>query len=296
MPRGPNGRRVWFCLCGREHREFGKVERRDRARGLLEIELKLDVIYQPKGEAGEYAPWATNHYDGCGHGCVYCYVPGVRHITRESFDAGADERKLYLERLDKDLAKLRAAGFAEQVMLSFTTDPYNPDDVEIGLTRKVLKRLGRAGLGFCTLTKGGRRAYRDIDLFRRDRDAFASSLTLLDPDASLKWERKAATPDERIKTLRTFHDAGIFTWVSLEPVIDPGTTLEIIRRTAPFVDLYKVGQINYSKLTKLINWREFTLRSIDLLNGLGKAHYIKADLQQYLPPGYPNPLRVPQHH
>jgi hypothetical protein len=35
---------------------------------------------------------------------------------------------------------------------------------------------------------------------------------------------------------------------------------------------------------------------IDLLNTLGKAHYIKIDLQPFLPEGYHNPLRVPQHH
>ena len=32
-------------------------------------------------------------YDGCGHACVYCYVPLARHITREQFDAGAKARK-----------------------------------------------------------------------------------------------------------------------------------------------------------------------------------------------------------
>jgi hypothetical protein len=39
-----------------------------------------------------------------------------------------------------------------------------------------------------------------------------------------------------------------------------------------------------------------THRMIDLLNKLGSRHYIKRDLQSYLPVGYPNPLRMPQHH
>jgi DNA repair photolyase len=33
------------------------------------------IIYAPDGQAGEYAPLAANPYRGCGHGCVYCYVP-----------------------------------------------------------------------------------------------------------------------------------------------------------------------------------------------------------------------------
>lgn len=257
--------------------------------------MNLDVIYQPKGQAGEYAPWATNHYEGCGHKCLYCYVPSVRHIERKDFDAGAAERKNYLARLDKDIAKCQKAGFAEQVMLSFLTDPYAPNDREIKLTRDVLIRLREGGLSFCTLTKGGTRAFRDLDLFRPNRDAFASSLTCLDPLISRKWEEGAADPQDRLDALSRFYHAGIFTWVSLEPVLDPETTLKIIETAAPFVDLFKVGQVNYSKLTKLINWRDFTHRAIELLNRLGKAHYIKADLQPYLPEGYPNPLRVEQH-
>jgi hypothetical protein len=35
---------------------------------------------------------------------------------------------------------------------------------------------------------------------------------------------------------------------------------------------------------------------IEKLNRLNKAHYIKKDLQPFLPPGYLNPLRIPQHH
>jgi hypothetical protein len=61
------------------------------------------------------------------------------------------------------------------------------------------------------------------------------------------------------------------------------------------VDLYKVGRANYLKeITRTTDWRD--LRMIELLNRLGARHYIKRDLQAYLPADYPNPLRVVQHH
>lgn len=44
------------------------------------------------------------------------------------------------------------------------------------------------------------------------------------------------------------------------------------------------------------DWRDYTVRMVDLLQNLGVAHYIKKDLQLYLPSGYINPLRRPQHH
>ena len=75
------------------------------------------------------------------------------------------------------------------------------------------------GLGICTLTKGGTRSLRDIDLFRTNRDSFASTLTSLDSTFSRKWEPHAALPADRLAALMKFHSASIFTWVSLEPVV-----------------------------------------------------------------------------
>lgn len=253
------------------------------------------IIYAPKGQAGEYAPLATNPYRGCGHGCAYCYVPLVTKQPRADFDAGAVQRTGFRERLKADAIKYQAAGITEQVMLSFTTDPYHPGDV--GLTRYTLNMLAEHGLAFCTLTKGGGRAFRDMALFRPNRDAFACTLTTLDDQFSKKWERKAALPDDRINALLQFHNQGVFTWVSLEPTLDVEASLAVVERTHRFVDLYKIGRANYLKeITRTTDWREYTLRMVDLCQHLGAKHYIKRDLQPFLPDGYDNPLRVKQHH
>jgi DNA repair photolyase len=249
-------------------------------------------IYAPSGQAGEYSALAANPYRGCGHKCAYCYVPKVLQMPRPEFDAGATPRPDFLRNLTKDAKKYQALGVTEQVMLSFTTDPYHPGDNT--LTRDVLRTLQDHGLGICTLTKGGRRALRDLDLFRPGRDAFASTLTSLDDEFSMKWERGAALPGDRLQTLRTFHAAGIYTWVSLEPVLDTAATLQIIRETHTFVDLYKIGRVNYSGMTKTTDWKRFTHDVLALVAELGVAHYIKEDLQIFLPDGYNNPRRVRQ--
>ena len=241
------------------------------------------LIYSPGGQAGEYAKYALNHYRGCGHSCVYCYVPKIpfAKITREQFDAGAIEKPNFsLERLDREAAIYAAHGVKDYIMLSFMTDPYNHDDVELQLTRKSLEILKRHGLSICTLTKGGQRALRDIDLFDPPTDWFASTLTSLDNAVSLKWESKAALPHDRIATLRTFHDAGIRTWVSLEPVYDAAATIAIIRATHEFVDLYKVGRMNYCNVH--IEWDRFTQDVLAVLNEVGAHYYVKKDLQPYV--------------
>lgn len=260
------------------------------------ISLKgCDFIYAPKGQAGEYAPLASNPYHGCGHGCAYCYVPLVLKMKRPEFDSGANLRPKFLAGLERDARLYQAAGITEQVMLSFTSDPYHRGDT--APTRTTLETLSAHGLAFCTLTKGGTRALRDEALFRPDRDAFASTLTTLDDAFSLKWERNAALPGDRLAALRSFHERGIFTWVSLEPTLDVESSLAIVEATHGFIDLYKVGRANYLKeITRTTDWRDYTLRMVELLNRLGARHYIKKDLQPFLSAGYPNPLRIPQHH
>src|SRR5262249_40834335 len=137
------------------------------------------------------------------HRCTYCYVPGVLRMSREEFDAGAVERDKFLRALRLDAAKYQSAGITEQVLLSFTTDPYHPYDTS--LTRAAIETLREFGLAFCTLTKGGTRALRDLELFRPDRDAFAATLTTLDDAVSLEWEKAAALPGDRIAALRAFY-------------------------------------------------------------------------------------------
>jgi len=250
-------------------------------------------IYAPKGQALEYAALASNPYRGCGHACVYCYVPSVLKIDRKEFNAGAKNRDGYLAGLLKDAKKYRDAGITEQVMLSFTSDPYHPDDTE--LTRKAIGNLHLHKMGVNILTKGGTRALRDIAMFKPERDCFGSTLTSLDDDYSRKWEVNAALPNDRINALKAFSEKGIFTWVSLEPTLDCESSLNIVSQTHEFVNLYKIGRANYLPMTKTTDWKDYTLRMIDLCQSLGVKHYIKKDLQCYLPDDYHNPLRIKQH-
>lgn len=242
--------------------------------------MTTNIIYQPRGQAGEYSEWATNPYRGCGHKCAYCYVPAVLRMTRAEFDAGAVERPNFLQKLEKDAKKLSAQGITPQVMLSFTTDPYHPGNNT--LTRLTLEMLMKYGFSFCTLTKGGHRAIRDIALFRPDLDAFATTLTSLDDSFSLKWERAATLPKDRIDTIKEFFYRGIYTWVSLEPTLNTEASLQIVRETHEFVNLYKVGRANYLPMTSTTDWRTYTHRMVELLEKLGAKYYIKKDLQPYL--------------
>ncbi len=236
------------------------------------------IIYRPRGRAYEYAPLATNPYRGCGHGCVYCYVPDAIRMPRSEFDETAIPRKDYIKKLIADAKKYQAAFMKEQVLLSFTTDPFNPHDTS--LTRPAIEVLKSYGLSFVTLSKGGSRALPFVDLYRPGVDHYACTLTTLNDSMSLRWERGAALPQDRIDTLRAFHDAGIYTWVSLEPTLDADTSIEIVRGTHGFVNLYKVGKLNY--VNSKTDWRDYVRRMVEISETVDADFYFKEDLKPYM--------------
>jgi DNA repair photolyase len=238
------------------------------------------TIYETRGRAREYRELACNLYAGCDHACTYCWSPKVTFKSREEF-AEPSPRAGIIRKLEQDAVQYERSGEHRQVLFCFTCDPYQSIDMRYQLTRQAIEICHAHGIPVCTLTKGGSRALRDLDLFG-PQDAFASTLTTLDRAQSVKWEPGAASPEDRIATLGAFHERGILTWVSLEPVIDPDMTLEIIRQTHEVVDEFKVGTLNYHSHAATIDWAQFARQAVDLLESLGVRYYVKNDLRKYL--------------
>ena len=240
----------------------------------------MTIIYEPAGRAKEYCELAANLYRGCDHKCVYCYAPLATRSNKERFHLDPQPRIGVIDKLKKDASKI---GGAEKrpVMLSFTSDPYQHLDAQEQLTRQAIKALKANLLKVVILTKGGTRAERDFDLLD-GRDFVGATLTFISNKDSLEWEPGAALPHERMQMLMRAKERGIQTWASLEPVIDPEQSLEIIRQTHPFVDLYKVGTLNHHSRAKEIDWAKFARDVVKLLQELNCKYYIKDDLRKYL--------------
>jgi DNA repair photolyase len=196
--------------------------------------------------------------------------------------------------LEKDATKF--AGDPRSILLSFTSDPYQPCEVNERLTRRALEILltPMLGLKLDVLTKGGARAIRDFDLLAgsKGRASFASTLTFINGNDSLEWEPLAALPRDRLDTLEEAHRLGIPTWASLEPVVDPAQSLEMIRLGHSFVDQFKVGKLNhFREIEAGIDWVNFRDQAERLLQFYGfkrrfrphgvetkGTYYLKADL------------------
>ncbi len=240
----------------------------------------MPVIYQPKGPAGEYSPLAVNLYEGCVHACSYCYVPRMIRRKRSDFHAQVRPRLDILSRLEMDAKKL--AGDDREILLSFTSDPYQPLEEELRLTRQAIQILIGNDLRFTVLTKNGHVVLRDYDLFSGyDKCRLGFTLAFISQEVSEKWEpHPETTIDARLDAIKTAHDFGIKTWVSMEPVIDPDQALRLIRQIHTHVDHWKIGKLNYNPHAKSIDWLKFRNDVTELLDSLGADYYIKRSLAE----------------
>jgi DNA repair photolyase len=241
--------------------------------------VNTSIIYEPKGRALEYSGLAANLYRGCSHGCLYCYAPSVIKCSREEF-SNPVPRPDVLKTLAKDAARLR--GDTRTVLLSFTTDPYQEIERKHRLTRQAIEILNGEGLAVSILTKNGPNAEEDFDLLSKFKgNKFGCTLTLHSSYLTEEWEPTTGPSWQRCFALEAAHNSyDIETFASMEPVIDPDQTLQLIRMTHNYVDFYKVGKLNYHPRAKEIGWPKFRGEVIELLERLGKKYYIKKDLRE----------------
>lgn len=243
----------------------------------------MNLIYTPKGRAREYSPLVLNIYTGCDNGCTYCYGKGW---PWQMDNTHAVPRKDILEKLEKELAK---GAPKEQVLLSFIGDPYCKAEMDHNITQRILYLFDFYKVPTAILTKGGSRCLRDLDFFKVFRNGnikVGTTLTFIDKDDSLKYEPGAAIPEDRLNTLRTLHENGIKTWVSLEPVLDAEQAFALIDASHEFVDEYRVGKWNHSPEAGQIDWEKFGDMVLLKLRRNGCRFYIKKDLQKHIKERY----------
>ncbi|ROR34448.1 DNA repair photolyase [Inmirania thermothiophila] len=177
---------------------------------------------------------SVNPYAGCEHGCIYCYArptharhglsPGLDFETRILYKAGLAEA------LRRELA---APGYrCAPVALGANTDPYQPVERRLGITRAVLEVLAAHHHPVMVTTKSAL-VERDLDLLApmagRGLAQVALSLATLDADLARRLEPRAASPRRRLQAMARLAAAGVPVGVLVAPVIPALTDHEIER-------------------------------------------------------------------
>lgn len=224
-------------------------------------------IYKPSGRAREYGEYAINIYTGCNHGCTYCYAPKVLHMDRAAFDV-VRQRDGIVKAVWEQLSVFPEKG--KTIALCFTCDPY-PRGIDTTPTREIIRAIKTSGNHVQILTKNP--TTRDLDLLDKN-DWFGVTLTCNDR-AAAHIEPGALLPSKRVAALYAAREAGIRTWISLEPVLDPKFCYGVIR----FIDadLYRIGKLNYYK--SHTDWAQFGHKIEELCVQYERRYYIKEDLR-----------------
>jgi DNA repair photolyase len=236
-------------------------------------------IYEPRTRAREYSDLAINIYQGCGHGCTYCYAHKMfeRYHPNENF-SNVTVRPGIIEATKRQLSSGKYRD--KKIMLCFMCDPYSCN-VDTTPTKEIIKLIKEAGARVQILTKGGDRARRDFDLLDSG-DSFGITLSCLSKHLAEAVEPGAALPEERIQTLADAAKLGIKTWVSFEPVMSPGEVLDAIDLLPIHINSYNNTLLKIGKLNHVANptdWRSFGLLAEQTCKKNGWNYYIKEDLR-----------------
>ncbi|MHC5011028.1 MAG: radical SAM protein [Planctomycetota bacterium] len=172
--------------------------------------------------------WGVNPYRGCEHGCIYCYARPYHEYL--GFSAGLDfETKILVKedapaRLAKELASPRWE--PQPVAMSGVTDPYQPIERRLRLTRRCLEVFAAFRNPVGLVTKN-RLVTRDADLLAALAAHRAATVTVtittLDPALTAKLEPRTTRPEGRLDAIRALSHAGVPAGVFVAPVI-PGLT------------------------------------------------------------------------
>lgn len=254
---------------------------KEQATGQVPVSHGGKAIYKPGGKAGEYSAWACNLYNGCSHNCSYCFnnhslmaatVGGTNIRLKKSLVDEQTAYEIFCRELQKYLAQIIAAG---ALHFNFVSDPCLPETIV--LNYKCIDFAISQGVPCQVLTKRAdwlsnpavQNALGHPELLR-----VGFSLTGCDD------QEPGASPNaNRIFAMQVLHNAGISTWASIEPILDPLRSLEMVARTIECCDHYKIGILSGKKNYTPQDIRMF----VDAVNALKpKSVYWKESLREFV--------------
>ncbi len=185
--------------------------------------------------------YSMNPYQGCEHGCVYCYARNTHPYW--GYSAGLDfEQKILYKKNAAHLLenKLKSPKWkAAPIMLSGNTDCYQPAEIEIKITRSVLEVFWKYRHPVGIITKNSLIS-RDLDILKKlsehDLVHVVISITTLDDKLRQFMEPRTSSTISRLNTVEQLSKAGIPVSVMIAPIIPGLNEHEILGIAAEVAD------------------------------------------------------------
>ena len=229
--------------------------------------------------------WSLNPYQGCEHGCTYCYARNSHEYW--GYSAGVDFERVILvkknapELLDQTLQK--KSWKASPIVLSGNTDCYQPIERKLGITRACIEVMLKHEHPMGIITKNAL-VQRDIDLLRQLAEKKLAqvvvSITTLDEDLRNKMEPRTASIKKRLETVEALSNVGIPVTVLMAPIV-PGLNshevfdvVEAAKQAGAHDIGYTMVRINGQIADIFSTWIETTFpdKAQKVLNQIKAAH------------------------
>ncbi len=174
------------------------------------------ILARPTGRLGDL-DFVINPYQGCTFACTYCYA---------AFFVPEEEQRerwgQWVRVKTNAIAKLRNSRqhlHGKTVLMSSATDPYQPIEARLELTRSLLPILAQRGAHLAVLSRSPL-VTRDIDLFRTfDRINITLSITTDSDDIRKRFEPQCASIDRRFEAITQLSNAGFRTSINVAPLL-----------------------------------------------------------------------------
>lgn len=229
--------------------------------------------YLTKSKIGEYA---INPYIGCPHKCRYCYASFMKRFTNHPEEWG-EFIDIKLSNKKIDTRKIEG----KNVFMSSVTDCYNPYEAKYKTTRNILEQLVGANCILQISTKN-KLILRDLDLLKQMNNvSVAMSVNTLDEDFRKDMDR-ASTIEERLETLKTLNENGIYTILFMSPIFIGITDWKaIIEKTKDYISEYWFEDLNLRGAYKY-NILKYIKEKYPQIYPIFERVYIKGNKQELI--------------
>lgn len=189
--------------------------------------------------ASKIGRFAINPYVGCPHACKYCYASFMKRFTNHPEPWGDF---IDIKQCGKPIDLRKISG--KNVFMSTATDPYNPYEAKYGITRKILEQIVHSDCHLQISTKN-KLILRDMDLLKKMKN-FSVAMSINTLDESFRRDMDCASSvEERLDTLRTMHENGLYTILFMSPIFIGITDWKgIIEASQDFIDEYWFEDLN----------------------------------------------------
>lgn len=249
------------------------------------IEVYPKSILNPVKSPDIPADYSLNPYQGCEHGCVYCYARNTHPYW--GYSAGLEfEQKILVKKSAPELleATLKKKSWkATPIMLAGNTDCYQPIEKKLEITRQILEVLWKYRHPVSMITKNSL-ILRDLDILQKMAEEnlvhVAISITTLNDDLRRFLEPRTASAQKRLDTVEQLSNQGVPVFAMLAPMIPGLNDHEIMEMAKAVADRgaksigYTMVRLNGDVATIFEDWLQKNMpdRASKVLNKIKACH------------------------